>query len=86
MSGFANFMRTALHQEPIIIWSCMISTVGKICSVKHGLPYWACSSNADIHVCMCVVCRHRIATHSPTDQGGYVQVNTKITTSCEAGY
>ncbi|KAL0044282.1 hypothetical protein WJX82_009118 [Trebouxia sp. C0006] len=28
MSGFAKFMRTALHQEPIIIWSCMISTVG----------------------------------------------------------
>lgn len=29
MSAITGFFRTALHQEPIIMWSCMISAVGK---------------------------------------------------------
>lgn len=28
MAAVANFFRTALHQEPVIMWSCMIGAVG----------------------------------------------------------
>ena len=29
MSGMAAAFRTALHQEPVVIWSCMIGGVGE---------------------------------------------------------
>lgn len=37
MSAITGFMRTALHQEPIIMWSCMISAVGQPDTLKHTL-------------------------------------------------
>ena len=48
MAAIAGFMRTALHQEPIIVWSCMISTVGKLELYKHALLL-KCSLHKNLH-------------------------------------